>query len=378
MSRLRILVTLGVAGVALIALTTAVGAAHQPVSDISAQNSHTRLDQGGGFTRIQTVTLVSSPEATATALTTIWENRWDNIAYDFFVVPLPADYTSLTVGGEYEVSTEITPFMSLGEWFTNQIKITPTAGLTAFLGYATDSRAAREGNQFRIFIRATSPETSTYLTSVAFNDTLYDFISYQDNPSDTLSLGPPVTATGRVWWGPITVYPDDRFDKYVALIDERLPIDLAFQSFGVTMSGDKHTVQVTATIINSGTVETGNLFYIEFYDRPTGAPAPSGPDDHLWGACADTACATFRRENYEYYPRPGDPPLMPGQTKLITFNYTFGTGGDRDLYLQIDSFGFGSPYGLVYEAAREDNNIESLGTVQAVGTTYLPLIMKNK
>jgi hypothetical protein len=69
---------------------------------------------------------------------------------------------------------------------------------------------------------------------------------------------------------------------------------------------------------------------------------------------------------------------MPGQTKLITFNYAFGTGGLRDLYLQVDSFGFGSPYGLVYEAAREDNNVVSLGTVQAVGATYLPLITKNK
>lgn len=388
MRQLRIGIALFSAGAALAALVAFMRPLAASASALPGASDRTRLEQAVDFTRIQTITLLTAPDELAAELTTFWENTWIDLDLPFGL-PLPGDYTTLTVSGaafQIITDTEAEPNV-FGEVFTLSVALSPTGSAPVYMSYFTDSRAAREGNQFRIFIRASSQLTSTYKTSVLFDSSFYEFISYQDNVTDTLPLGPPDQAADRVWWGPITVKGgpnevSDKFDKYVALSDKRLPIDLAFQSYGVVVAPDRRSVQVTTTIVNSGTVETGNLFFIELYDRPHNYGAPTGPDDHFGGACAHTATcpiSELRRPNYAYYPYyPSDPPLMPGQTRTITFTYTFHTGGERDLYLQVDSFGFGSVFGLVYEGGAENNNIAFLQTVPAIGVTYLPIVVKNR
>ena len=373
----RLAITFVIATIALAVLTAAVQAAARLESVIDIAPPSMRLEQGSGFTRIQTITLVSSPEATATALTTIWESAWSDIATDTFWLPLPPDFATVTVGGTYHVLTNLEPFTtSFNEVFTNQIYLTPTTGFTLFLRYYTDSRAIREGNQYRILIRTRNQVTSTYLTTIVFDEAIFKWVSYSASPSDTLSLvGPPNQANGRVWWGPLGLTPDDKFDRDLVLGDERLLVDLAVQSYGVLVSPDKRNVQVTATIVNSGSVETGSQFVVELYDRPPGAADPGGPNDHKWGICPQTPECGY--SEYRFANANIIPGLQPGETILITFNYQFHTGGDRELYLQVDTFGSAVGFNLE-PSGGEDNNITFLGTVQAVADTYLPLVRKNE
>lgn len=375
MRYLRLAITLAVAIAALAVLATAVLAATRSQSSTPVTPLRTRLEQSAGFTRVQTVTIVSAQVATATALTTIWENRWEGLDFPFGF-PLPADFATVTVVGTYQIVTNTAPLTTtFGEVFTNTVEMSPTAGLPLYLSYYTNSRAAREGNQYRLLIRASSPQTSTYLTTVAFTGT-YRFVSFSDHgPTDTLPLGPPNQATGRVWWGPVVVDPSDKFDKDVVLGDERLLVDLFVQSYGVLVSPDKRNVQVTATIVNSGSVETGSQFVVELYDRPPGAAAPGGPNDHQWGICPQTPECGY--SEYRFANAKIISGLQPGVTILITFNYQFHTGGDRKLYLQVDTFGSAVGFNLE-PGSGEDNNIVFLGAYQAVGNIYLPLVRKNK
>lgn len=366
---LRLGLTLVAAFIALGALSVAVQAAGMHLSAGKLETARSRFEQGTGFTRVQTITLVPAQLATATNLTTIWESYWDNLPFGFFEIPLPADFTTLTVGGEYLLSLNTAPFVSLGEVFTNKIKITPTVDLKAYLSYYTNSRAVREGNQFSIFVRANSPQTSTFKSTVAFTNT-YSFVSYADTSSPTLQ-GPPQMASGQVWWGPLTILKGNTFSKSVVLADTRLLVDLAVKSYGVKVSADKNSVQVTATIVNSGSVKTGSYFFVEFYDRPSTAGAPSGPNDHKWGTCFDTRqCGSFRPGTWNYIAE-----LQPSQTVPITFNYTFHATGNRKLYLQVDTFG--NEVGLNLEPGGESNNIRFLGTYAAVGKLLLPIIRKS-
>jgi len=380
---LRLATTLAVAIAALAVLTTVALAATRSQSSTPVTPLRTRLEQGAGFTRVQTVTIVSAPEATATALTTIWENTWVelNVPFGF---PLPADFATITVqGGAYQIRINQPPETTyFGEVYTNRVELTPTAGLPLYLSYYTNSRAVREGNLFRIFILARNKDlTSTYFTTVSFDDSIYEFVSFDDTPTDTLPLDVPHQATGRAGWGPLTVGPNDAIDRYVALGDARLLVDLVVQSYGVILSSDKRSVQVTATVANLGSVATGDKFVLELYDRPDTNPndPPDGPNDHVGGACKDSQCTIFRLDNARIDNNPYNPAfaLQPGQSKLFTFNYTFETGGFRDLYLQVDTFGSAVGFNLE-PGSGEDNNIVFLGAYQAVGNIYLPLVSKNK
>lgn len=377
---LRLGATLAVALAALAVITTAVRAGDAQPSTRRIEAPNTRAAQGVGFTRVQTVTLLPSQVATATNLTTLWESLWIGIA-DNIPTPLPADFVSLTVVGDYQLILNSQPFTtSFNEVFTNSILITPTINQKAFLSYYTDSRAERAGNQFRIVIHASSPETSSFQSSVVFSNSLYGFVSFVDGPFDTLPLGPPGQTTGRVWWGPVTVKgptgadSGDKFDKDVVLADKRLLLDLAVKSYGVKMSGDSRSVQVTATVVNSGSVATGSQFVVELYDRPSSAGAPSGPTDHKWGICPETKDCNY--SDYRFANAKIISGLAPSQTASLTFNYTFSTGGNRKLYLQVDTFG--SDVGLNLEpGGGEANNVTFLGVYKAVGKLLIPHLFKN-
>ena len=141
------------------------------------------------------------------------------------------------------------------------------------------------------------------------------------------------------------------------------------------------TGMTSATIVNSGSVETGSQFVVELYDRPQQNPEdpPDGPNDHVGGACRDAQCLVFRTSNAHVDNSPYNPALalQPGQSKLIIFNYAFETGGLRDLYLQVDTFGSAVGFNLE-PGSGEDNNIVFLGAYPAAGNIYLPLVRKNK
>jgi hypothetical protein len=369
MRRIRLAVTIATAGLALAALTTAVRA---------SVNSHTppasRLNQGSvDFTRIQTVTLIGSVP-TATQLTTIWENTWRDVNLPYFTFPLPPDYSDLSIFGTHQLLTnqpvENTYF---GEPYTNYLRITPTLGLPIHVSYHTDTRAVREGNLYRIQVRArNNGVTGIYTTSVFFGSD-YEFVSAIDSLTDTLPLTLPVAGAGYVYWGSLAVGPVDALDRSITLGDTRLPVDLAFQSVITTVAPDRRSMIVTATVINSGTVETGNFFILELYDKPNGDPPPSGPNDHLGGACRDASCSTLRDTNVILHL----PSVPPSQTVQMVFNYPFEVGGLRDIYLQVDTWGASNGY-ILEPSGGENNNLRFVGTVHAVGRLYLPILLRNK
>lgn len=336
-------------------------------------------------TRIQTITLVASDDPFATNLTTIWDSSWTNIPRNSFFIPLPADFNTVTVGGDYHIATNLNPpiVTGFGEVFTNRIDLTPTAALTLFLSYHTDSRAIRVGNQYRLVIHATLPEGGFYQSNVIFNDDDYEFVSYDYDAPDTLyqTLGGPLTQTlggnqTKVGWGPVEMVPSDRFDRNIVLGDSRLVVDLAPESFGVqtllARPQGLQNVQITATIVNSGTVQTGSFLVVELYDKPAGSGPPNDPEDHRGGVCiASTQCALSKWRNHYWYYIPG---LQSGQKTPIMFNHIFAEGGPRDLYLQVDSFG--GSFGYNYEPGAEGNNIQFLGTFNAADLTFLSSILK--
>jgi hypothetical protein len=336
-------------------------------------------------TRIQTITLVASDDPFATNLTTIWDSSWTNIPTNSFFIPLPADFSTVTVGGEYKIVTNINPpiVTNFGEVFTNRIDLTPTAGLTLFLSYHTDSRAIRVGNQYRLVIHATLPEGGFYQSKVLFNDDYYEFVSYDFDEPDTLfdTLGGPVTETlagnqTSVGWGPVELLPSDRFDRNIVLGDSRLVVDLASTSAGVqvlqTTPVGAQSARITATIVNSGTVQTGNFIVVELYDRPAGSGPPDDPDDHLGGVCvASKQCplAQWRLLNTAFIPT-----LQAGAQTTVVFDHVFSESGLRDLYLQVDSFG--GPLGYNYEPSAEHNNIRFVGVINAADNMFVPIIGK--
>ncbi|HLF25477.1 MAG TPA: hypothetical protein VJG32_04005 [Anaerolineae bacterium] len=378
---LRVIITLAAATAALIVFTLTVQAGVVSAAQTHSRSTHNRLDQDPTFTRIQTITLVTAPPE-ATALTTIWENRWLDLNGSFLYY-LPADFSNINVtGGSFNVVTNFTPpyTSSFNEVFTNRIALAPTVGQPLYLSYRTNSRAVRQGNQFVIVLHANSSQPSYYKTTLLFNQSAYKFIGYFADPADTLQsvITTPLTTSGGVYWGPLALSAADRIDRDIVLGDVRLPIDLAIQSASVIPSSDKRSVQVNATIVNNGSVETGGLFFIELYDRPAGAPPPNGPGDHAGGACRDPQCSSYRSSNYNYHDLPR---LGQNQTKSFVFNYQFEVGGLRTLYLQVDSFEFGTNYGLILEVddnTASYNNIRNLGSYPAVGKTYLPLIRKSQ
>ncbi|HEY4689150.1 MAG TPA: hypothetical protein VIK33_07540 [Anaerolineae bacterium] len=370
MHRTRLAFTFALACATLFVLVSAVRAATTTETRAVVEPASRRFDQGPQLSRIQTVTLESA-EPNATNLTTVWENTWVNMDVPFGF-PLPSDFTSLTVtGGAFEVLTDTDPITFLGEVFTNSIGLTPIGGgQPLFVSYATDSRAIRDGNTYRIVFHASTPSgtVSSYQTTLLFDEP-YDYVGYFQ--ADTLPITEPVQTLFSVSWGPITLDTTNRImNRDVILIDSRLSIDLAFQAYGVRLSPDRRTATITATVANLGGIETGSLFYIELYDRETGSPAPSGPLDHLGGVCPNPQCNPFRWPNlFERNAK-----LWPTQTLPITFDYRFQTAGSRSLYLQVDTFGIN--VGQIPEV-NENNNIAALGSVQAVADLYLPIILKN-
>jgi hypothetical protein len=378
MRRFRLALTLALAAAAVTVLTAAVQAAAPAASRPLADPARDRLAQGPTFTRIQTVTLLPSAIATATALTTIWENTWIDVGFPFGF-PLPSDYTTVTVeGATYEITQTEPITTTFGEVYTISVNLAPLGGGQPMkLRYYTNSRAIRDGNQYRIFIRATSPQTSTYATTVLFDDAVYEFVNFDRSLSDTLPLAVPNHVVGRVWWNPLTVTPRDRFDKFVVLADPRLPVDLTIQLAGAQLAPDRRSATVTAVVVNQGSISASNYFLVELYDRPFGSPAPSGPNDHSGGACRDPLCAVYRPANFAYF----FGALAPSATTPFTFNYPFETGGTRTLYLQVDTFGWGGAVGLILEVdddKPEYNNITRVGDYKAVGNLYLPLVLKNR
>lgn len=380
MRKIQVVLILVAAFSTIIVLNAVVqAAAHLPLPAQIA-SSQNRLAQDPGVTRIQTITLVSSPDATATALTTIWENYWTNYSTNNIFFPLPSDVSTVTVGGTYRLETNTFPITtSFGEVFTSRVFLTPTAGFTLSLSYHTESRAFRVGNQYRIVIHSTIPEGGLYQPSVVFEPP-YEFVSYDADITDTLSsLGNPDTEPGRIGWT-VNMTPGAKFDRNVVLGDSRLPVDLVITSFGVqellTSTSGTFSTRITATVINSGTVKTGSFVVVELYDRPSGQGPPLDPNDHQWGVCSSEPLCPIADYRFEYSAFFAE--IASGQTVPVEFNLEFDTPGTRELYLQVDSFG-GILGQNLEPGGGENNNIESLGTIQAAVRTehiYLPITLK--
>jgi hypothetical protein len=223
MNRFRLAVTLMLAAATLAALTSAVQAARvRPGADRPVTSLPSVLDQGPTFTRVQTITVIGSAQITATVLRTNWDSYWEGFSSTIRVF-LPADYSRPIIGGStYHIFNNTAPITTtFGEVFTNSIDISPTAAVTAFLSYSTNSRAVREGNLYHIVIHTNSPDTSTYQITLIFPSP-YQYDSFGKGIYDTVPEDAPQQAPGRVWWGPLLLppTPGDRFDRDVYL---RLP-----------------------------------------------------------------------------------------------------------------------------------------------------------
>ena len=373
---------------ALAVLVAVVYAAARFESDAGGAQ-RARVDQDAGITIIQTVTLLSPGPTTPESLTSIHEFEWSGFG-NSFGVRLPADFYSITVGSiGYELITVTNPEPDgFGEVFTRQILLTPTAALTTYLSYYTDSRAVRYGNHYSLPLHSSLNNPFVFTGIVVFSDPI-TFTGYHIGPKDNQSFSPAVQAGNQVWWGPISLSPQPdpdpqkparaRFDRNVTFGHPLFPVDLLIRSAGLLMRPDSTSVQVTATIVNIGSANTDSSFMVELYDRPSLTP-PTGPLDHAGGACRDApACVNYRPANYVRVTST----LEPSHSVPITFDYSFEIPGRRELFLQVDPSiavegAYGGIVGYILEpSGGETNNIYSIGGVQARAKLYLPILMKN-
>ena len=229
MRRLRVVLTLIIAGAALVKITTSVWAAAQPAPGAHDASQPARLEQDLSLSLVQTVTLEAAPDPFAAGAETLWEKEWGNFpsAGGFHLGPhaLPADFAGLTiVGANYLIETNISPKTTyFGEVYTNRVFITATPGsATVYMRYRTNSRAMRTAQHYRVGLFFVSDLTTTYRSTILFDNSIYRYAGFANATGDTVPALPQ-TADDRVWWGPLT-YGVFRFGKEVYFADMRLPV----------------------------------------------------------------------------------------------------------------------------------------------------------
>jgi uncharacterized repeat protein (TIGR01451 family) len=143
-----------------------------------------------------------------------------------------------------------------------------------------------------------------------------------------------------------------------------------------------------ATIVNSGTVDALEPFWVELYIKPSPSDPPQGPKDHDQGYClGDCTDPPYRRRYVEQVP---DGLAMDGSTVVSFENLyddeleddnpaDFPAIGAYDIYVQVDvSFSDPAyhPYWGFYPEDYESNNIWAGSLVIEEARRYLPIILR--
>jgi uncharacterized repeat protein (TIGR01451 family) len=138
-----------------------------------------------------------------------------------------------------------------------------------------------------------------------------------------------------------------------------------------------------ATIVNSGTADAPDPFWVELYIKPSPSDPPQWPNDHDRGYClGDCAAPPYRRRYVEQIP---DGLASDGST-VVTFENLyenvspdFPAIGAYDIYVQVDvSFSDPAfhPYWGFYPEDYESNNIWAGSLFIEQARAYLPIIFR--
>jgi uncharacterized repeat protein (TIGR01451 family) len=138
-----------------------------------------------------------------------------------------------------------------------------------------------------------------------------------------------------------------------------------------------------ATIVNSGTADAPDPFWVELYIKPSPSDPPEWPNDHDQGYClGDCTAPPYRRR---YVEQISDGLAMDGSTVVRFENLDedvspdFPAKGAYDIYVQVDvSFSDPAyhPYWGFYPEDYETNNIWAGSLFIEQGRTYLPVILR--
>lgn len=139
----------------------------------------------------------------------------------------------------------------------------------------------------------------------------------------------------------------------------------------------------SATIVNSGTADALDPFWVELYIKPSPSDPPKGPYDHDGGYClGDCTSLPYRRRYVEQVPGG----LAMDSSTVVRFenlyedlSLDFPAIGAYDIYVQVDvSFSDPDfhPYWGFYPEDYEDNNIWPGSLFVDYAHSYLPQILR--